>query len=415
MSSSSGPLDDGSVLKDRNFLAYWITILFTALSTQIQTVAVSWQIFEITRNPIDLGLIGLTQFMPSLLLVLVTGSVLDRFSRKRIIQLCLVAEIVSAVGFFTLTLSGIENVAVFYLFLVILGSARAFYNPARQAFVPNLVADTQVPGAIAMSTTGYQFATIAGPVAGGLLFGLLPPLAYGTAILLLVAAMMLLLFVRRSRQVLVVTKTSWNTLLAGFRFIWSDRILVGAISMDLMAVLLGGAVALLPIYAMEILVTGPGGLGLLKAAPAIGGIAMGVTLMAYPIRKHAGLKMFAAVFLFGLMTIVFAYSRSLLVSVVALATLGACDMISVFVRNTLSQLRTPDTLRGRVTAVSQLFIGASNEIGAFRAGTMASFIGAVPAVAIGGAGAMIVSVIWFRLFPDLRRIQSLARMAGPAQ
>lgn len=391
----------------RGFLCYWLALLFAGFSVQIQTVAIGWQVYDMTRDPLYLGLVGLSQFLPALLLVLVTGAVSDRYSRRTILAVCLFAECACALGLLIFTVSGSRDLGPVFLILVALGIARAFYNPARQSIVPNLVPDRHVPNAITLSVTAGQFATVAGPVAGGVLFAVRPELAYGLAMALLFAAGALMLMIRLPRRIGAGGYPTWRTLSAGFRYIWTEKVVLGAISLDLFAVLLGGAVALLPVYALEVLEVGPTGLGLLKAGPAIGAIAVGFYLIAFPIRDHAGLIMFAAIAGFGVFTAVFALSETVWLSVLALVLIGGCDMVSVFVRNTLVQIWTPDALRGRVNAVNQVFVGASNELGAFRAGTSAALIGAVPAVLLGGIGTVAVAGLWLHWFPGLRRTRHL--------
>lgn len=376
---------------------------------QIQTVAVAWQVYDITGDPLYLGLVGLSQFLPSLLLVLLTGSIADRFSRKWIIILCLSAEATVAGGLLYFTISGSTSVVWIFALLGLLGTARAFYNPARQAIVPNLVPRPHIANAITLTTTAGQIATIAGPVLGGLLYGIMAPSSYGFALVLLLIGIAFVVLIERPTQDVATGGTNWETVSAGFRYIWREKIILGAISLDLFAVLLGGATALLPVYARDILVIGPLGLGFLKAAPAAGAIFVGVYLMTRPIQRNAGLIMLAAVLMFGVFTLIFALSTVVWISILALFMIGGCDMVSVFIRSTLIQLWTPDSLRGRVTAVSQLFVGASNEVGAFRAGTTAALIGAVPAVLVGGVGTVLTAAIWYRVFPDLRRVQHLNR------
>lgn len=389
------------------FTQFWIANLAAAFAVQIQTVAVGWQVYELTRNPLDLGLVGLSQFLPALVLVLVTGAASDRFPRRAIMGLCLLGEAGVAAGLLLFTVAGWADVRIVFALLVALGTARAFYNPARQSIVPNLVPPAHLANAITLNVTAIQFAAVTGPVMGGLLYGIMPELAYGTALGMLVLGAISALLIPRPAQRTTGGGASWETLSAGFRYIWREKIVLGAVSLDLFAVLLGGAVALMPIYAYDILQVGPWGLGLLRAAPAIGAIVVGFWLIARPIRDHAGLIMFAAVMLFGVFTTVFSLSQILILSVVSLAIMGGCDMISIYVRNTLIQLWTPDALRGRVNAVNQVFIGASNEVGGFRAGVMAALIGAVPAVLVGGIGTMAVAGLWYRWFPELRRVRRL--------
>ncbi|MCL4186658.1 MAG: MFS transporter [Rhodobacteraceae bacterium] len=389
------------------FTRYWVALLCANFSVQIQTVAVGWQVYDITRDPLDLGLVGLSQFLPSLALVLVTGAVADRFPRKVIITLCIMVEALCAAGLLALTLAGSTDVRLVFAILVLFGTARAFFNPARQSIVSNLVPAAHLPNAITQATTAFHVSTIAGPMLGGLLYGVTPELAYGVSLLLLGTAIGFALSIPRPVQAPSQQSRTWASLVAGFSYIWRAKVLLGAISLDLFAVLLGGAVALLPVYARDILDVGPFGLGMLRAAPGIGALIVGFYLMSNPIRDNAGRTMLVAVALFGVFTAVFAVSELVWLSVLSLFLIGGCDMVSVFVRNTLVQLWTPDALRGRVNAVNQVFVGASNELGAFRAGGTAALLGAVPAVLAGGIGCLAVAALWARAFPALRRIRQL--------
>jgi len=376
-------------------------------AVQIQTTAVGWQVYDMTRDPFALGLIGLSQFAPGLLLFLVTGAFADRHSRRRIMGGCLVLMAVVSAGLLALTLGGSRTEAPILVLIVLFGAARAFFNPARQALVPNLVPATDLSRALALTGSMTQIGTICGPVAGGLLYGLSPALAYGSALALALVASALVLSIPAPAQRMPARKQDWQTLTAGIRFIRARPIILGAISLDLFVVILGGAEALLPVYARDVLSIGAVGLGLLRAAPAIGAIAVAFWLLKHPIRRNAGRLMFATTAGFALATFVFAVSQNVWLSVIALAATGGFDMISVLIRTTLIQLHTPDELRGRVTAVNQVFIGASNEMGAFRAGSMAALVGPVAAVAGGAVVAMGISALWLRLFPDLRRASSL--------
>jgi MFS family permease len=397
----------GASFRSAGFTPYWIALIASGFAVQIQTVAVGWQVYDLTRDPLDLGLVGLSQFLPALLLVLVTGAVSDRFQRRSVMSLCLAAEAACAVALLVFTLAEMTDVRVIFAILVALGTARAFYNPARQSIVPNLVPPEHLGNAITLNTTAVQVATIAGPVSGGLLYGLAPEAAYIAAAALLVGAAVLLRFIPPLQQKITQERATWKAFLAGFQYIWRAKIVLGAISLDLFAVLLGGTTALLPIFARDILEVGPWGLGLLRAAPAIGAISVGLYLIANPIRDHAGMIMFAAILLFGLSTLVFGVSRIVWLSIVALIVMGCADMVSVYVRNTLIQLWTPDAVRGRVNAVNQVFIGASNELGGFRSGVSAALIGTVPAVVIGGVGTLLVTALWLKWFPELRRTRHL--------
>ncbi|MCB8837283.1 MFS transporter [Aurantimonas sp. VKM B-3413] len=401
--------DRFAAFKNRRFLLYWLARFASSFAIQIVVVAVGWQIYALTGDPLDLGLVGLCQFLPALLLVLVTGSVADRYSRRMVMGLASLVEGVGAFALLLLTWHGLASPLPVFAILIAFGIARAFFGPAQQSLVVNLVTRQELANAIAWNSSSWQIAAIAGPVGGGLLYGISPIAAYGTGFALFVISAFLVFLIKqpaaRKRE---HEPASFETIVAGFRFIWSEKVVLGAISLDLFAVLLGGAVALMPVYARDILAVGPWGLGLLRAAPAFGAIPMALFLAAHPIRDHAGAIMFAFVALFGAFTIVFGLSALPWLSIVALALMGASDMISVYVRETLMQLWTPDDVRGRVNAVNQVFIGASNELGEFRAGGMAALIGAVPAVVIGGAATIGVAAIWSVLFPDLRKARHLA-------
>ncbi len=389
------------------FPRYWVALLLTGFAVQIQTVAVGWQVYDMTRNPLDLGLVGLSQFLPALLLVFVTGTVADRYPRRIIMGLCLGVQAGCAGGLILIASGGMTQAWPIFLLLAIFGTSRAFYNPARQSLVPNLVPKAHLNNAITISMTANQFATISGPVAGGLLYGFFPELAYGVTLALLLVAAVLVIGIPQPAQRLSKGVTTWETLSAGFRYIWTEKVVLGAISLDLFAVLLGGATALLPVFARDVLDIGPLGLGLLRAGPAIGAIAVGLWLVTHPIGDNAGRIMFAVVAAFGAFTCVFALSQVVWLTVAMLILMGGCDMVSVSIRGTLIQLWTPDALRGRVNAVNQVFIGASNEVGGFRAGASAALIGPVAAVFVGGLGTLAVAGLWFRWFPELRDIRQI--------
>ena len=393
--------------RHRGFLLFWIARFFTVFATQIVSVAVGWQVYDLTRNPFDLGLVGLVQFAPALILVLVTGSVSDRYNRRIIVAVCQALEAVCAAGLLWLTLSGSISVGAIFALLFVFGIARAFMGPASQSLIPNLVPAEDLASAIALSASSWQVATIVGPVAGGLLYGLAAESAYGFAAALFLGAGILILNVPKPPQKTLTKPTSWSTVVAGFRYVWREKIVLGAISLDLFAVLLGGAVALLPVYARDILDVGPWGLGLLRSASGIGAVVVAIYLTWRPVTDHAGIVMFIAVGIFGAATFIFGVSTVVWLSAVALALAGAADMISVYVRETLIQLWTPDAVRGRVNAVNMVFVGASNEVGEFRAGTVAALIGVVPAVVMGGIGTIGVAFLWAWMFPQLRRARHL--------
>ena len=324
---------------------------------------------------------------------------------------CLGIMALVAAGLMILSQSGLTGVAPVFALLAVFGTARAFHSPARQSIVPNLVPPERLKGAIAVNSLAHQIATICGPVTGGLLYALSPMAAFGASLALFAAAAILVARIPKPPQRVAREPATRETLLAGLRYIRSQKVVLGAISLDLFAVLLGGATALLPVFARDVLHLGPAGLGVLHAAPATGAILTGLFLVTRPIERNAGPIMFAAVAAFGLFTLVFSLSTTLWLSATALVLIGASDMISVYVRATLIQLWTPDELRGRVNAVNMVFVGASNELGGFRAGTMAAVTGPVAAVALGGLGAMAVAGIWWRAFPGLTRISTLDKAA----
>jgi MFS family permease len=397
-----------NALRHRGFVLYLLASLAVSFAVQIMSVSVGWQIYDITRNPLYLGYVGLAQFVPPLVLVLVTGLAADRFSRRLIMAVCLLVELACALGLVAFTWSHVSTVAPVFIILIILGMARAFFNPASDALAPNLVPSVALAHAISLNSMGWQTANIVGPVMGGLLYGIAGTAAYGTAVALIVLAMVLVLAIGAVPQKSHAQETSLSTLLAGFRFIRREKIVLGAISLDLFAVLLGGAVALMPVYARDILEVGPWGLGLLRAAPGVGAIAMALWLATFPVKDRAGIILFIFVALFGAFTVVFGLSTWVPLSIGALIIMGGSDMVSVYIRETLLQLWTPDEVRGRVNAVNRVFIGASNELGEFRAGLMAAWIGAVAAVTVGGLGTVAVAGAWAWLFPELRTARRLS-------
>lgn len=387
---------------------FWLTSLCASFAAQIMSVSVGWQIYDITRDPLFLGFVGLAQFLPALLLVLVTGLAADHFPRKRIVQIAMTVEVLCATTLlFFASATEHHEVWPIYIVLVALGSARAFMGPAGGALAPNLVPPKALSNAVAMNATSWQLASIIGPVLGGLLYGISAWVAYGVAGLLALTALISISMIKAPAQTKSDEEKSIDTLLAGFRYIWQQKVVLGAISLDLFAVLMGGAVALMPVFARDILDTGPWGLGLLRAAPGIGAIVCALYLAKFPVRDHAGVILFIFVAGFGLFTMLFGLSSSIWFSVPLLALIGACDMVSVSIRETIMQLWTPDRVRGRVNAVNSVFIGASNELGEFRAGMMAALIGAQAAVAIGGATTIAVAGIWSQIFPGIRKQRAL--------
>ncbi|MCB1377591.1 MAG: MFS transporter [Alphaproteobacteria bacterium] len=405
MSIATAP--SSNALHHRPFVFYWFALWAAGFAVQIMSVSVGWQVYDITRNPLDLGLIGLAQFVPPLVLVLVTGLAADKFNRRIIMALCLAVEAFCATALIAFTLSKPTVVWPVFGILIVLGTARAFLNPASDALAPNLLPKQAIAHGISLNSMSWQIANILGPVAGGLLFGIAGEAAYGVALALIVFAMVMVGLIGRIPQPNHAEQTTLGTLFAGFSFIRKEKIVLGAISLDLFAVLLGGAVALMPVYARDILQVESWGLGLLRASPGIGAVAMALYLSKFGIKDKAGVILFVFVGSFGLFTVVFGLSTWLPLSIAALALMGASDMISVYIRETLLQLWTPDDVRGRVNAVNRVFIGASNELGEFRAGVVAAWIGAVAAVTVGGAGTMAVAFFWSRWFPELRTARRL--------
>jgi MFS family permease len=391
----------------RNFRFFWLTTLLVSFAVQIMSVSIAWQIYDVTGEAFLLGLVGLCLFLPALVLILVTGLAADRFNRRMIMAICLGVELLCALGFLAFVNAQAHEVWPIFGILIVLGTARAFWGPAAQSLAPNLVPPEALSNAITVNASAWQFASIMGPAAGGLLYGIAPSVAFGTGAVLLVIAMFSVLMITKPQVRESHQATSLGTMLAGFRYIFSNKVVLGAISLDMFAVLMGGAVALLPIYAKDILHAGPQELGYLRAAPGVGAIVMALVLTRFPIRDHAGKLLFLFVGLFGAFTVLFGFSTVIWVSVLALALVGASDMVSVTIRETIMQLWTPEEVRGRVNAVNSVFIGASNELGEFRAGTVAHLIGPVPAVVIGGVGSIAIALIWSRIFPGLRTQRSL--------
>jgi MFS family permease len=378
----------------------------------MQGVAIGWQVYEMTQRPLDLGFVGLAQFLPALCLTLVTGHVADRYDRRRILSLCTFVESLCALLFLNLTISGNTDARWIFAFLSLFGFAKAFEFPAAISLMPNLVPPQQFVNAAAWNSSAWQVATIAGPAIGGLLYAFGPVVVYCACGLLFLSSAVLINFVQVERIITERKAATWASVVAGITFIRNQPLVLGAISLDLFAVLLGGATALLPIYARDILHVGPWGLGLLRSAPAVGALTMAIWLARHPITARAGSRLLGAVGLFGGATIGFGISQSVVLSLILLATLGAADMVSVVIRRVLVQVATPDEMRGRVSAVESAFIGASNELGEFESGITAAWFGVVPAVILGGVGTIAVVVLWAYLFPQLRQVDTLETLAA---
>jgi MFS family permease len=369
----------------------------------MQNVAVGWQLYSLTGSAFDLGLVGLVQFVPTIVLTLVVGHVADRYDRRRVVITCEIAQASAAAGLALGSLGAWLGRDGILTLVAILGAARAFENPAGAALVPLLVPRAALPRAIASVTSAGQTARIVGPALGGVLYGLGPATVYATVAALFLVGAALIALVRDVHPGHDREEFTAASLFSGIAFILRQRLLLGLMSLDLFAVLLGGATALLPIYARDILGTGPWGLGLLRAAPAAGALAMSLLLTRRPVERQAGPALLAGVLVFGVATVAFGLSTNLRLSLAALAVLGASDLLSMVIRQSLVQIRTPDRMRGRVSAVHSLFTGTSNQLGEFESGLLATLFGPVPAVLIGGVGTLVVVAVWMYRFPELRR------------
>ncbi|WP_434045808.1 MULTISPECIES: MFS transporter [Sorangium] len=401
---SSNNLTGLGVLRHRSFAFYLAARLLSAIAVQVQSVAIGWQVYALTGDVFDLGLIGLAQFAPFFALILFAGQVADRFDRRHIISVGLAAELLCSALLLAFTLSGLRVVWPVFAVLVLFGSARAFMMPAQQAILMNLVPADSFGKAVALSSSSFHVAVIVGPTLGGLLYLAGTTLVYATVAALLLASLVLMGLTRTTGQERRSEPSSWSTVLEGLRFVGSRPAVLGAISLDLFAVLFGGAVALLPAYARDVLHAGPTGLGMLRTAPAVGAALTAGVLAFRPITRHVGRWMFGGVAVFGLATIGLGQTRSVAVALVALVLIGAGDMVSVYIRHILVQFETPDSIRGRVSAVNAVFIGASNELGEFESGLTARWLGLLPAIFLGGSATLAVAALWALGFPVLSRM-----------
>jgi MFS family permease len=403
-----------ALLRQRSYVLMWLARLLGNLATQVEAIALAWHIYAVARltgtvaqGAFAVGMLGLAQFLPMFVLALIAGETADRHDRRIIMAVCMAVELVSAVVFGVLAYAGSTALWPVYAIAAIFGAARAFYSPASAALGPTLVPRSLLPRAIAMNSLSWQLASVVGPAIGGLLVAGSAVLAFGAAGGLFAASLVLLFCFASPLQVGAQGASRMALIKEGLVYLWRNKFVLGAISLDLFAVLLGGATALLPVYARDVLHVGSQGFGILRAAPAVGGVAMAIWLGARPIRRHAGVKMFLGVGGFGMATVVFALSKSLWLSAAALVLLGGADMISVYVRQSLVQLATPNEMRGRVGAVAYLFIGASNELGEFESGVVARFLGPVGAALFGGVGSLLVTGLWAGMFPALRKADRL--------
>lgn len=400
-----------AVLRERNFAFYLGARVLGTLAVQMQSVAIGWQVYQITGSLFDLGMIGLAQFAPFLVLILLAGHTADTRNRRNIITACLAVQLLCALLLLAFTVSGATVVWPVFAILVLFGSARAFMMPATQAVLKNMVPTEHFSQAVALSASSFHVAVIAGPVLGGLLYLAGPSVVYIVAAALLVLSVILMAGTRSAPQVVSTAPATWHTVLEGLRFVFSRPVMLGAISLDLFAVLFGGATALLPAYAHDVLHVGPTGLGLLRTAPGAGAAICSVVLAFYPIRRRVGAWMFGGVAVFGLATLTLGWTASFAVALVALFVLGAGDMVSVYIRHLLVQFETPDEIRGRVSAVNSVFIGASNELGEFESGITAGWFGLVRAILLGGVATLAVTAIWALKFPVLSRMDKFPHHA----
>jgi MFS family permease len=410
--ASDGPsLSRIAALRHPDFLRFQLARFVSLLGSQMQGVAIAWVVYLVTGKALSLGLVGLAQFLPAMLLFPLTGHVADRFERRLVLIACYSLQTLGGLALFVLAQEAKPSVDAIYAVLVLIGSARAFAGPAGHALVPNLVPRDVVPSAIGWGSSAFQLAIMIGPALGGVLQDLRgASTVFAVTTLLQLAGVAVLATIRTRSRGDTGRSVSLAAVGAGLAYVWKKKVLLGAISLDLFAVLLGGAVALMPIFARDVLFAGALGLGVLRSAPAIGAAVTGLWLALRPLGGNTGKIMLACVFLFGIATIVFGLSTNIVLSTAALAVAGAADMVSVYVRHSLVQLETPDSMRGRVSAVNLLFIGASNELGEFESGLTAAWFGAVPAAVLGGAGTCVVVVLWALLFPELRRADRLNRM-----
>ncbi len=401
------PASAKRLLTHQPFVCFSAGRVFSTLAYQMGAVAVGWQVYALTHSAFDLGLIGLWQFLPMALLTFAAGHAADRYERKQVLQWCQVVEALTAAMLAWGSFAHWLNVDEIFLAGAIFGAARAFGSPASAAMLPGVVPDGLLQKGTALSSGAFQLSTIVGPAIGGVAYAIAPAAPYAIMALLWLIASILNGAIQMDRPVVPKEPPTFASLFAGVGFVRANPAILGTISLDLFAVLLGGATALLPIYARNILHTGPWGLGLLRGAPAVGALLTTIWLTHHALTRRVGMRMFQAVIVFGLATIVFGLSRSFLLSILALLIMGAADTVSVVIRLSLVQLATPDAMRGRVSAVNFLFINASNQLGEVESGFTAALLGAMPAAVLGGVGSVLVALLWMKLFPTLRNVERL--------
>jgi MFS family permease len=396
-----------SAFRHRDFAVFWVALVTEAFALSMALVAIGWQVYSVRENPLDLGLVGLAEFLPLVLLALPAGQLADRIPRRTLLAVMVLLDIVVLAGLLGVTIAGADQVWPFFALAFLLGVGSAIGAPAGRALTPSLVPREILLSALAQRSVAFQLSLVAGPAVGGLLFALRAELVYAVGIGLSLVSLTCFLMLRGGRAPAAEGVEGLDAVLAGVRLIRRTNVLLGAISLDLFAVLLGGAVALLPIFAKDILEVGPTGLGFLRTAPAIGSFLAALWLARHPISRRAGPTLFLVVAGFGACMVVFGLSRAMWLSMLALALGGALDMVSVVLRSTILPLVTPDEVRGRVNAVEMVFISGSNELGAFESGVAAALIGAVPAVVVGGFATIVVAGVWWKLFPSLARVDRL--------
>jgi MFS family permease len=401
-----------SAFSYRAFTMFWIGRIVSVLSFQMLVVAVSWQLYVMTDNPFDLGLLGIAQFLPMLVLTPLVGHIADRYDNRAVLLICQLGEALAAALLALGTAMGWLDPWAIYLIMVLVGAGRAFEIPTMIAIIPALVPRPVVPSATAWFASSNQLGLIAGPILGGLLYGLGPGTVYWLAVSFWCLGASFIFLIHMEHVPRASEPMSLRSLAGGFNFVWRDRVILGTISLDMCAVFLAAVPALLPVFARDILETGPWGLGLLRAAPGVGALAMSVVLAHRPLTLPIGKVLFTVVGTFGLAIVVFALSTNLILSIAALAVMGASDVVSVVIRFALVQLRTPADMRGRVSAVNGMFTGTSNYLGEFRAGAVANAIGAGPAVLIGGVGVFAVAILWMFLFPRLWRTRNYDELSA---
>lgn len=395
------------LFKHPNFVHYWIGQIASSFAFQMLSVGIGWQMYDLTNSPMALGLVGLCQFLPQLLLTLVVGHVADHYNR-RLICVCTRLSMAMTVGILAYgNMSSTISAEMIYLCAALLGTAKAFEMPANQAILPNLIPNELLSRAVSAIASAREISVIAGPALGGLIYLLGPTTLYLSSMTFFFISCIIMFFLHYNFTVKSKSPISMTHLLGGITFIRGNKVILGSVSLDMFAVLLGGATALLPIVAKDILHTGPWGLGLLRCSPALGALLMSIYLARRPIKHSVGKIMFAAVAIFGAATILFGLSENLILSMIALVLLGLSDMISVVIRSTLVQLETPDEMRGRVSAANSVFIGSSNQLGEFESGVTAAWFGVVPAIVIGGVGTIAVVGLWMYLFPTLLKRDTL--------